>query len=1720
MKLFPLSLILSFVTMLATAQAEEHTVRTGSGQATVYVVAEDELHNLSRDRAEAVIGATSRVRAQVIGDTDIRELVLYPKGEARTESNRRVLTREVLVRLAAGTDVARLAREVGADAGLEIPYAPRHYILRVTQPGAALKVAAALATMAGVEHVEPVLKRKLAKRSVPNDPLFNQQWTLRNTGQNGATADADINVVDVWATYKGTGITVGVIDDGLEYSHPDLAANANTTIDYDFRDSDDDPKPEGGSGKNAKDEPNADSHGTATAGVIAARGNNGVGATGVAYEATLVGLRLIGGTAGDPQEGAALSHNNSLIHIYNNSWGPNDDGTVKGGAGTLALAALKNGVTSGRGGRGSIYVWAAGNGGAKLDNAGYDSYNGSIYTVSVAALNDLGQRADYSERGACLVVTAPSGNDATRAQGTTTTDLVGDFGYNRSDVTAGPVSPDDLADRNYTQNYNGTSSAAPVVSGVVALMLQANPNLGWRDVQEVLIRSATQTDPTNNEWRTNGAGFKFNPNFGAGRVNAGAAVALAKNWTNLPGMTSTASEQESLTVVIPDSNNTGITRSFDLSASNLRVEQTVVTVHITHAKRGELVINLVSPSGTISPLAELHDDTSADYAGMTFRSTFNWGEDSKGTWQVQVSDRRAGNAGTLTYAKLEVFGSLRATTPQYLITTFNPQPVAAGGEVTLTGTFPTGSVPVITLENASGTTVATLTAVSNTSSQIKATVPTGTASGTYGLKVKFGTASTSGYVELGITTFAVGTSGGTTPQYLITTFNPQPVAAGGEVTLTGTFPTGSVPVITLEDESGALVATLTPGSNSSSQIKATVPAVTASGTYGLKVKFGTAGASGYVGLGVQPFVVGTSGGSTPQYLITTFNPQPVAAGGEVTLTGTFPTGSVPVITLETGGTTVATLTAGSNTGSQIKATVPTGTASGTYGLKVKFGTAGASGYVELGITTFAVGTSGGAAPTITAQPANVTIPNSERTQLKVTATGTGTLTYQWYQGQSGITTTPVAGATTPTITTPALSATTSYWVRITDGNGVVTNSPTVTVTVSATSPLTVTQQVLGPGYHGGGAVVVTNIITYTGNAPSRIDWATLLPAGWKYLGSGGSEGGARPPYESGDLLDWSWTTVPASPIKFSYSVSVPAGTTGDQVIASLVTSQAAGTSYRTMAKPDPLVIRSASLSSASLHSADSDRDGRISLIELTRVIELYNYRSGTVRTGQYKPQAGTEDGFAPGPVTPVSPAVSANPVAPGGVVTLTGTFPADQGEPRVFLASSSGTTLDLILGNHSASSITATVPASTPVGTYELKVAFGTLNLGAVANFVVGTSGGGGGGSSSAVLRSGLGEGSALPADSGLALGVVAVSSGAATYAWTKSGSDVGSDVQKAFTVTSATVGDYRLALNGTSAESIGISIGASSALPKLITGLPNSVHVQTGQNVVLGISVSSGSITSGAPSFTGGVFAWAKDGILQAGKTENAWNLGAVSSSSAGLYSFYAGAGVPGPTTFAVSASGASAYVINGSSNPSLSVVRGQTYTFAVNASGHKLWIQSAAGSYSSSGTYNVGVNNNGTATGSIVWTVATDTPDTLYYICEAHSAMAGTISVSAPLGTGSGSTERLATSTQLVVGAAGNALLYGPGAGPAVIGSPLTITGSMVPGDGVSVVWERKPSGGTAFAAVSTASGSTYAAAASGSMHSLSISSLAAAMAGDQFRFVATRAGVSFTSEIYVLP
>jgi hypothetical protein len=231
------------------------------------------------------------------------------------------------------------------------------------------------------------------------------------------------------------------------------------------------------------------------------------------------------------------------------------------------------------------------------------------------------------------------------------------------------------------------------------------------------------------------------------------------------------------------------------------------------------------------------------------------------------------------------------------------------------------------------------------------------------------------------------------------------------------------------------------------------------------------------------------------------------------------------------------------------------------------------GNVVSTVATVTVDSSRVSGPSISAQPLSVTVAKGESARLKVVAAGSGTLTYQWFQGVAGLASSPISGATAAMLTTPSLLSSTSFWVRVTDGLGRSIDSSAASVTVAPSAVVTASQQVVGPGYIAGGGVIVTNTITYSGVAPAKIVWSTLLPEGWKYLGSGGSDGGVRPAYESCDLVEWTWVSVPPSPIKFSFMASVPVGAVGDQVIGSIVTSQGTGSPYQTMAKPDPLVIR-------------------------------------------------------------------------------------------------------------------------------------------------------------------------------------------------------------------------------------------------------------------------------------------------------------------------------------------------------------------------------------------------------------------------------------------------------------------------------------------------------------------------------------------------------------------
>jgi len=218
----------------------------------------------------------------------------------------------------------------------------------------------------------------------------------------------------------------------------------------------------------------------------------------------------------------------------------------------------------------------------------------------------------------------------------TTTDLLGGRGTNSGDCTS---------------SFGGTSAAAPLVAGIVALILQKNPNLGWRDVQGVLIQSAARLAPSDSDWQTNGAGFRVNHKFGFGLVDATAAVNLAGIWSNYGvQVTSSASVQDSHP--IPE---VGVYNSYANITSSFTMEHATVRLVANHPRRGEIVVSLISPSGTVSRLQEKHNDQTANI-DWTYGTIFNWGESSAGDWTLQVSDTSERNTGYLVSWTLTLYG--------------------------------------------------------------------------------------------------------------------------------------------------------------------------------------------------------------------------------------------------------------------------------------------------------------------------------------------------------------------------------------------------------------------------------------------------------------------------------------------------------------------------------------------------------------------------------------------------------------------------------------------------------------------------------------------------------------------------------------------------------------------------------------------------------------------------------------------------------------------------------------------------------------------------------------------------------------------------------------------------------------------------------------------------------------------------------------------------------
>jgi subtilisin-like proprotein convertase family protein len=508
----------------------------------------------------------------------------------------------------------------------------------------------------------------------PNDPLYSQQWHFSRLG----------NIEKIWDQFSGAGIHVGVYDTGIELTHLDLAGNYDPSRNLVFNSV----TVSGAPNPAGQPDSRARGHGTAVAGIIGAA-LNGEGVVGVAWGAALTSINIDDSTT--PYD---LSTGNTLdfaevirwgigrFDVTNNSWNtlpaydPNANVNQPSGFATVN-EAFADVCALGRNGLGTIIVQGIGNNNLDAQGTGL---NGSRFTITVAGFGSDGFAADYSNYGACVLVTAPTRSTVTSPDGVVTTDLIGTDGYNGT-------APD-----GYTNEFGGTSSTGPMVAGVVALMLDANPGLGWRDVQNILAASAHHTgsaigavSPGTNEssnWflneaaNWNGGSMHFSNDYGYGAVDAFSAARMAEVWSLFtPAAQTTTNELiwnnfDDTDYAIPD--GSALQTSVLLTPiPAIDLEHVDVRLTLTHSDYRQLRIFLIAPSGTE---VQLYDGSAANasvadvadgeltwtYGAEAFR-----GEDAAGTWTLRIEDTAAGETGTLSRFQVIVHGALASTNDVY-----------------------------------------------------------------------------------------------------------------------------------------------------------------------------------------------------------------------------------------------------------------------------------------------------------------------------------------------------------------------------------------------------------------------------------------------------------------------------------------------------------------------------------------------------------------------------------------------------------------------------------------------------------------------------------------------------------------------------------------------------------------------------------------------------------------------------------------------------------------------------------------------------------------------------------------------------------------------------------------------------------------------------------------------------------------------------------------------
>lgn len=476
---------------------------------------------------------------------------------------------------------------------------------------------------ADIEWSEQQVRRKRFTRT--QDPLWRQQWHLHSSNGYG------LNIERALAQgIDGSGRTIAIVDDGLDPTHPDLAPNLNMLLSRDFN---------GNQGTNPAPFPD-DTHGTSAAGCAAAARDNGHCGVGVASNATLLGFRLIAAGTTDLEEAEALGLHRSSVDVYSNSWGPSDDGMHMDKPGRLLTEVFGRGVATGLNGRGSVFVWAGGNGKHNGDNCNYDGYASDYRTISVTAIAQDGRSPWYAEECAAHLVAGPSSSSVS---GITT-------------VTPGSAE--------CTASFGGTSAAAPMIAGVVACMRQVRPDLSWRDVQGVLAQSAIHTGVAS-DWSLNARGYRHSHSFGFGHIDLLTTINAARAWRLWSPMRECHLDAVRVQKRIPQGAAEWLSTPIYVQADSecarkiSFVESVSLTVGLTHTHRGQIELRLTDSEGVTSRLARQHRDSASNYPreGWTFTSVRHWGTTARGTWRIEVQDAVSDFAvGTLDWFQFTIRG--------------------------------------------------------------------------------------------------------------------------------------------------------------------------------------------------------------------------------------------------------------------------------------------------------------------------------------------------------------------------------------------------------------------------------------------------------------------------------------------------------------------------------------------------------------------------------------------------------------------------------------------------------------------------------------------------------------------------------------------------------------------------------------------------------------------------------------------------------------------------------------------------------------------------------------------------------------------------------------------------------------------------------------------------------------------------------------------------------